>query len=204
MYKVFFNDRAVYIGSSFKKSLTENGLVFFVSDADGVEKAWNIFKIDERSENLFLISDSSEEIKDFFFHLFKIVNAAGGLVKNNENQLLCISRWGKWDLPKGKVEKGEAFDVAAVREVQEECGIHGVVLQNLNSITYHIYENTFKPGEWVLKPTYWYNMVYNGVELLTPQIKEDIVAAQWFDPSELETVIDNTWNSLIPLFESII
>ena len=77
MYKVFFNDRAVYIGSSFKKSLTENGLVFFVSDADGVEKAWNNFKIDERSENLFLISDSSEEIKEFFFHLFKIVNEIG-------------------------------------------------------------------------------------------------------------------------------
>ena len=34
-----------------------------------------------------------------------------------------IQRLGDWDLPKGKVEKREGVEAAAVREVQEECGL---------------------------------------------------------------------------------
>jgi len=204
MYEVFFNDRVVFIGSTFKKSLTADSLVCHISDADSVRKAWEIFKISSIYKKMFLISDDSELIKKYFFNLFKIVMAAGGLVRNNQNQLLCIYRWGKWDLPKGKIEKGEEVEDAALREVEEECGIQGVVLKNLNSITYHIYENQFKPGVWVLKPTYWYNMVYEGCETLSPQVKEDILKAQWFDPDKLDAVVENTWISLVPLFKSVV
>jgi len=33
--------------------------------------------------------------------------AAGGLVTNENNELLMIFRRGKWDLPKGKADEGE-------------------------------------------------------------------------------------------------
>ena len=49
--------------------------------------------------------------------------AAGGLVTNENNELLMIFRRGKWDLPKGKLDKGETIEECAIREVEEETGI---------------------------------------------------------------------------------
>ena len=55
-----------------------------------------------------------------------MVEAAGGLVYNKEDELLMIFRNGKWDLPKGKKEKGEEIESCAKREVQEECGVRNL------------------------------------------------------------------------------
>ena len=52
--------------------------------------------------------------------LFDVEKAAGGLVLKDE-QFLMIYRLGKWDLPKGKLDKGENEKQGAVREVEEEC-----------------------------------------------------------------------------------
>ena len=37
--------------------------------------------------------------------------------------MLFIYRFNKWDLPKGKLNKGEKKQDCAIREVEEECGI---------------------------------------------------------------------------------
>ena len=66
--------------------------------------------------------------------------AAGGLVTNPQGQILWIFRRGFWDLPKGKVEKMESIEEAALREVEEECGIKQLVLDKLIDKTYHIYK----------------------------------------------------------------
>ncbi|HNW50907.1 MAG TPA: NUDIX domain-containing protein [Prolixibacteraceae bacterium] len=202
MYKVFFNDRVVLIGSTFKKSLIQGTLFIDVSESDEVQNAWLAFRDNTEVKCLIICSDDQEKAKNLFFGLFTIIDAAGGLVRNSENQLLCIYRWGKWDLPKGKAEKGEKIEDTALREVEEECGIHQLVSTGLNSITYHIYEHPRKPGVWVLKPTFWFNMFYSGSEILVPQVKEDIVDARWFSKKELDCVMENTWDSLTPLFQS--
>ena len=36
---------------------------------------------------------------------------------------LFILRNVVWDIPKGKLEKGETPELAAVREIEEECGL---------------------------------------------------------------------------------
>ena len=54
------------------------------------------------------------------------VRAAGGIVSAPDGRMLLILRNGRWDLPKGKVEPGETLLQAALREVQEETGIHGL------------------------------------------------------------------------------
>ena len=64
-------------------------------------------------------------LKEFKKKLSTIV-AAGGIVINKENQILFIFRKGKWDLPKGKIEKNEKIDEGAIREVTEETGIKKV------------------------------------------------------------------------------
>jgi len=199
MYKVFFNDRIVFIGSTFKKSLIQKSLVFQVSGLEEMKTAWIDFRDDELGRDMIFLTNEPELGKTMFFSLFALINAAGGLVSNSENKLLCIHRWGKWDLPKGKAEKGEEMDYTAIREVEEECGISNLRNEGLNSITWHIYEHPKKPGKWVLKQTHWFNMKYEGDQPLVPQINEDIVEAKWFSKSELGEVIENTWASLKPL-----
>jgi 8-oxo-dGTP pyrophosphatase MutT (NUDIX family) len=199
MYKVFFNDRAVLIGSTFKKSLIQKSLVYQPSNITEVKLAWLVFKNDLEGRDLILFCNDHEDMKNMFFSLFVIIDAAGGLVSNSDSQLLSIYRWGKWDLPKGKAEKGEKIEETALREVEEECGISDLKNEGLNSVTYHIYEHPRKPGSWILKQTYWFNMTYSGDQKLVPQMNEDIVDVRWFCKSDLVVVIDNTWASLKPI-----
>ena len=54
---------------------------------------------------------------------FPLVEAAGGLVQHANGKVLFIHRNNRWDLPKGRIEKGENEIDAAVREVIEETGV---------------------------------------------------------------------------------
>ncbi|QQS63451.1 MAG: NUDIX domain-containing protein [Chitinophagaceae bacterium] len=64
-----------------------------------------------------------------FFRNFKIVEAAGGIVQNENKEILFIYRRNKWDLPKGKIEKKELPENAAAREIEEETGIKTFILK---------------------------------------------------------------------------
>ena len=75
--------------------------------------------------NLYSLTIQTNEFKEIklrFKEQFKTIEAAGGLVKKGDKTLL-IYRLKKWDLPKGKLEKGETIPEGALREVEEECGI---------------------------------------------------------------------------------
>ncbi len=120
-----------------------------------------------------------KQIKKQFIH----IKAAGGLVYNKKGELLLINRLGKWDLPKGKLELGETKPIGAIREVEEECGIHGVSIDKKLNSSYHVYP--FENG-WALKTSYWYSMNYEGDEKLIPQLEEHITEAIWVDFKNLD------------------
>ena len=86
----------------------------------------------------------------YLLNTFEFRKAAGGVVCNPEDERLMIFRFGKWDLPKGHVEKGETIRYAAVREVQEETGVRDVAADRCIAKTYHIYN---MDGRWILKQT---------------------------------------------------
>ena len=125
MYKVFIDEKPVYLISLLDSLPFKDELQSFKVETD--------FKLDQflefhaaRSKQGTLICD--EDIKKVwkrFKKPFKDVRAAGGLVENSEGAFLFIFRNGKWDLPKGKMEKGEKKKETALREVEEECGISG-------------------------------------------------------------------------------
>lgn len=130
----------------------------------------------------------------------KLIDAAGGVVLNAENELLVIHRLGFWDLPKGKLEKGELPEEGAQREVEEECGISGLEIVETLPETFHTYE---LKGKTILKRTFWFLMRYNGSQKLTPQTEENITQVLFMPKNDVERIaLPNTYASLKPLFNA--
>jgi 8-oxo-dGTP pyrophosphatase MutT (NUDIX family) len=123
-----------------------------------------------------------------------VIEAAGGLVRNEKGDYLFIFRNNKWDLPKGKIEKDEKVKDAAVREVEEECGIKVSSLGNKICKTYHVYMNR---GEVVLKKTHWFHMESVGQFKFKPQKEEGITEVRWFQKEHIEPIVDNTFPSIM-------
>ncbi len=127
------------------------------------------------------------------------INAGGGLVENANGEYLLIFRNGLWDLPKGKQEEGEDIALTAVREVEEECGIGNLQLQELICITRHTYQMN---GLSMLKHTYWYKMFYSGNHSLKPQIEENIQEVKWVKKEDVPQYLENTYPSIKEVFAS--
>jgi len=138
-----------------------------------------------------------DELKKAFFKKFTITQAAGGLVKNDENKILMIFRRGKWDLPKGKLDKNETLKDCAIREVQEETGLKKVKLESPLMITYHTYHEGTK---FILKESHWFSMTVTGEQKLTPQTEEDILDIRWIGSEEVKSYLPKSF----PLITDII
>ena len=110
-----------------------------------------------------------------FVQDYTLIHAAGGIVSNENDEILMIFRYGCWDFPKGKVEAGEDWETAAVREVEEETGLHDIRITRPYPNTYHTYTLHDTP---ILKITHWYEMSAPE-QPLTPQTEEDISQAVW-------------------------
>jgi len=127
----------------------------------------------------------------YFKEHFQLITAAGGVVRKG-NDILMIYRKGKWDLPKGKAEKGESIEQTAAREVEEECCVTVKLLGKIGK-TYHTYLHKNKR---VLKKTYWYAMDLESDELMRPQIEEEIEKVVWMNETELIQAQENTYLSI--------
>ena len=134
-----------------------------------------------------------EELWGWFKQPYKFVQAAGGAVTDERGRLLAIHRLGRWDLPKGKVEKDESIELAAVREVQEECGLKVVELVRPLCETWHTYE---RKGKQHLKRTDWFLMTGHSSEQLTAQSEEDIDQVRWIDGLGMEELRRDMYPSL--------
>jgi 8-oxo-dGTP pyrophosphatase MutT (NUDIX family) len=139
-----------------------------------------------------------EELKKAFFKKFILVLAAGGLVVNEKKEILLIFRRGKWDMPKGKLDKGEKLEDCAIREVEEETGLKKVKLVSPLTITYHTYHEGTK---FILKESHWYTMKVNDEQILTPQTEEDILEIRWVDVSDLDRYRKDSFPSIADVLE---
>jgi 8-oxo-dGTP diphosphatase len=67
------------------------------------------------------------------------VTAAGGVVvRDGLVALVHRPRYNDWTLPKGKLDNGESFEEAALREVEEETGLRARLLRELPSVSYEV------------------------------------------------------------------
>src|ERR1035437_5638033 len=204
MYKVFFNDSTIELSSEVKKSSNNNIVQIIEPECYSfVDQLVCTIKSGSKVPNSLVLTQEVNPLWDHFRSQFTEIPAAGGLVQNNEGYFLFIRRLGVWDLPKGKVEKKETSGNAAIREVEEECGLSGVkIIKPLDS-TFHIYKSPYLPvsNNLVLKETMWYLMNYSGSETPVPQTGEDIEEVRWVQLSELDKVMENTYSSLRELLQ---
>ena len=169
-----------------------------------------IHKCNDRTDTILNTFFEKEAIKEISFEhpdlnklfndfksCFNYIEAAGGLVKNKHNELLVIQRFDIPDLPKGKIEKNEKPEDAAVREVEEECGITGLKITGKAESSFHIY--TLK-NKKVLKKTHWFYMNYVGDETLKPQTEEAITKVEWCDVQKIREYKNLTYKSLKKYF----
>lgn len=193
MYTIFINDAVIYLtdDDNYKE---ENS--FFNYTATDIDMILN--KIEKSAlKSVYLYHKTLDFLWNDFKSHFKIIEAAGGVVFNEKDEILWIYRNDRWDLPKGKIEKEESNEIAAIREVEEECGITNIVLKNYVKTTYHIYEYKEKQ---ILKITYWYKMLTKANQLLTPQREEGITKVTWLHKTAMKEALEDTYENIKLLF----
>jgi len=102
--------------------------------------------------------------------------SSGGVVTFGNTILLLKKYNGDWVLPKGRLEKGENIKSAALREVLEETGVKGEILDYIGAVHYN-YKN-IKDDEIVSKTVHWYLMKSSSMDC-TPQRKEGFIDAMF-------------------------
>jgi len=190
-YRIYINEKVILLTESEpKKSINYKQI-----DADAFDlNILYTWVLNQPGKFFYVLCDDVKAFLKIVKKSVKLVEAAGGLVKNEYGEYLFIYRNNKWDLPKGKIEKQEGIKEAAVREVEEECGIKVSKLDEIICKTYHSY---FWRGEMVLKKTYWFNMRARDQNDLKPQKEEGITDVRWFKKEDISPIVENTFPSIM-------
>lgn len=145
----------------------------------------------EKVNSVSFITEDIEQTEKAIKTDFKIIKAAGGLVLK-EDKILMINRLNTWDLPKGKLENDENNAIAAVREVEEECGVLAENRAKLCS-TWHSYTHKDKR---ILKKTTWFLMSCLDDSNMNPQTEEGITEIKWMSVDEATLALATSYKSI--------
>ena len=193
MYKVFFNESLLTFSN---QSNPEAKNILFQNEAQ-FDESFHLLS----SKAATLVNIFSEDIDDVwtkFLKYYKHIQAAGGIVRNPKDDYLFIVRLGKWDLPKGKMEKGESREQSAIREIEEECSLTNLELKRFLMPTFHIYFLR----EYIIKETFWFEVFYDGVELPLPQTEEGIESVEWKKENEIPELLENSYPNIKLLMDN--
>lgn len=184
-FRIYFNDSFLLISNESTQS--KKNFVKVMEDENSIKNfltAPAVLFDGVTNGNILIVSKNHESVFRQLETQTKKVIAGGGIVFNENNELLLIFRRGKWDLPKGKIEKEESVKDGAVRETEEETGVRIESVNETPFLTYHAY--TLK-GEKCLKETSWYEMrAKAGQKNLSPQTEEDIEEVRWVQRKDLK------------------
>lgn len=196
--KIFFSDKPLFLCDAIDKPIEpfihhDDAVYIDELDAHTIKTIIHEMQQPKIHAGVFFHADL-EKLKKELFKKFIIIQAAGGVVRNENEEILLIFRRGKWDLPKGKLDPGETLEDCAVREVEEETGLKNIELISPLTITYHTYHEGSK---FILKESHWYNMKVSGEQKLIPQTEEDIHEIKWVKDTELKPFMKNSYPSVV-------
>ena len=198
MYQIFINEKPLHILRHKKSEARKGHVVLHEPQLKAMLQWARKLEEDDSLQAVYAICKDPEATFKAYAAVHKNIDAAGGIVVQGD-KLLFIKRFGKWDLPKGKLEKGEQTEAAALREVEEECGVNELQLQKYIATTYHTY--AYQGGR-ALKSSHWYEMHTSFSGTLLPQLEEGITEVCWISRAALEEVFDNTYASISALLNT--
>lgn len=194
MYEIFFNDKSIILTNIAENinnvkyfNLKDVSIEFIVSELSKKEV-----------EKMYLYDPKEKKLLKQFRKKISVIKAGGGIVTNSKGKILMMKRRGKWDIPKGKKEKGENIAVCALREVEEETGVKKLFLERFRTKTYHIFK---QDGEYFLKETFWYDMTTKYKGELKAQTEEDIEKVAWKTEEEVRDLLKKSYKNIQKIFE---
>lgn len=194
MYKVFVNDKPLFLTNEVAK---ETDFQLFLLESVDIEQV--IIKMfQNKIQKAYLYYPDEKAILKKVKEKIPVCKAGGGLVYNKAGDVLFIFRNGKWDLPKGGIEKGEEIEDTAIREVEEETGVKNLKITHKLQKTYHVFK---RGGKYKLKVTHWYEMRTDFTGTPKPQANEGIEKVAWLGPEEIKEALKNSYENIKLLFE---
>ncbi|MGE8341914.1 MAG: NUDIX hydrolase [Flavobacterium sp.] len=194
MYKVFVNDKPLFLTNEISR---ETDFQLFLLESIDIEQL--IIKIfQNKIQKAILYHPDESEIMKTLKAKIPVNKAGGGFVYNKKGEVLFIFRNGKWDLPKGGIEKGEDIEATAMREVEEETGVNQLRITNKLQKTYHIFKRN---GKYKLKITHWFEMQSDFEGIPHGQIEEGIEKVAWLNPEQIKEALKNSYENIKLLFE---
>lgn len=203
MYKIYINNKVLILTSQSETFLSDNPLKIlhkrYYGDKKLLKNLINQLEVGSPYDQIEVLAKNPKELFKIIKTFLIPVKAGGGLVFNSNGHLLTIFRKGHWDLPKGKIEAFEGKKKAAIREVQEECGIENLFLVEKAAKTYHVFT---KKKKQILKISHWYFM-FSDQKKLIPQENEGIENAVWLDTKKVFDLKYNFYPNLKDLLAQI-
>ncbi|MCT8341165.1 NUDIX hydrolase [Flavobacteriaceae bacterium TK19130] len=193
MYKVFVKDIPIILST--KKNIGAQ----YTSIPLKLARFKKLIKKINKGKLLYvnLYHRNEEKLEKFLRKKLPVVEAAGGMVYNSKKEILFIYRKKRWDLPKGRIEKKESHEEAAIREVEEETGIKGLEIRQFLTTTYHVFK---RGGKYKLKITYWYEMYSDFDGEFTPEKSEDITKVKWKNFEKSQKALRKSYENIKLLF----
>ncbi len=194
MYKVFVNDKPLFLTNQIFKETDFQ--LFLLESVDFKQLIVKYFQ--NKIQKAYLYHPDEREIMKVLKTKIPVNKAGGGLVYNKNGEVLFIFRNGKWDLPKGGMNKGEEIEDTAMREVEEETGVNGLSISKKLQKTYHIFKRN---GVYKLKITHWFEMhsTFDGIPI--GQAEEGIEKVEWKNPEQIKEALKNSYENIKLLFE---
>jgi 8-oxo-dGTP pyrophosphatase MutT (NUDIX family) len=195
--KIYFNDKQLILTTDKEAVIRENpgfSRFIFFHGASLRHYTQVLLELGKPGVKGAIIEDSSgDSLLDRLRGMYHSIEAAGGVAYNEDGDILMIYRRGKWDLPKGKLDKGESIEECALREVSEETGLQNLALDEKICDTYHVYD---LDKEHILKRTAWYKMKGSSRDKLMPQEAENIMEARWVKEKDLAPLAEKSYEAI--------
>jgi 8-oxo-dGTP pyrophosphatase MutT (NUDIX family) len=189
MIQIYVGDKPIMLTDQILKEDGFKNYLIKSAPIGNIIKQLNVTKL----KSVHLIHPNKDQLLPELFKLLPIIRAAGGKVIHKNKKVLFIYRNDKWDLPKGRIEKNESLEKAAMREIEEETGVSNLSITRPLQTTYHIFKRN---GKHALKETFWFEMKTNFNGALVPEKSEGITKVEWLDNSQIEQVLSNSYANI--------
>lgn len=195
--KIFSGEKSIILTDELtpnlkERSAAEDVIFYDVHQTVNAITLVENLKNDKKTEAI-IAGKNIEILQKEFFEQFEIIEAAGGVVQNENKDILFIYRRGKWDLPKGKMEHGESEALCAEREIEEETGVKDIKLKKKIGESYHIYREKERD---ILKISHWFYFTCDTAQKLAPQLAEDITEAKWIQTKNIKEPMSDTYENI--------